>query len=248
MNLLRNDSSKNDSINDTINNSINNIISSSKNIPLNNQSNVSSNHIPGRNLNALDRITILLSKFPGIGKKTAGRLAYHLLDSDPSFAKNLALELTGLHEAIRRCSCCGSYTETDPCPVCADPARDRTMLCVVERAQDVRVIEEAKEYKGLFHVLGGLIAPLEGVGPGALSIQQLSERITKEGTREIILALNPTIEGDTTALYIQKYIRERHPAFPLEISRLASGLPVGGDLEYTDRLTLSRSFRGRVKI
>jgi recombination protein RecR len=118
----------------------------------------------------------------------------------------------------------------------------------VERAQDVRVIEEAREFRGLFHVLGGLIAPLEGIGPGNLSIPALAERIRKEGVKELILALNPTIEGDTTALYIQKVLREKFPVSSIEITRLASGLPVGGDLEYTDRLTLSRSFRGRVKL
>lgn len=197
--------------------------------------------------NALDRITSLLSKLPGIGKKTAGRLAYHVLDADPSYARALALELNGLHEAIRRCSQCGSYTESDPCSICADSERDRNLLCVVERPQDVRVIEEAREYRGLFHVLGGLIAPLEGKGPGDLSIPALVERIQQEGVRELILALNPTIEGDTTSLYLQKFIKEKFPAAPIEITRLASGLPVGGDLEYTDRLTLSRSFRGRVR-
>jgi recombination protein RecR len=118
----------------------------------------------------------------------------------------------------------------------------------VERAQDVRVIEESREYRGLFHVLGGLIAPLEGVGPGDLSIGRLASRIKEEGIRELILALNPTIEGDTTSLYLQKFLKESLAGFPLEITRLASGLPVGGDLEYADRLTLSRSFRGRVKI
>jgi recombination protein RecR len=203
---------------------------------------------PNRNPNALDRITVLLSKLPGIGKKTAGRLAYYLLDTDPSYARSLASELTGLHEAILRCSICGSYTETDPCPICTDPERDKTLLCVVERAQDVRVIEEAREFRGLFHVLGGLIAPLEGIGPGNLSISALAERIRKEGIKELILALNPTIEGDTTALYIQKIMKEKLPLSSIEITRLASGLPVGGDLEYTDRLTLSRSFRGRVKL
>ncbi|MCL2478888.1 MAG: recombination mediator RecR [Treponema sp.] len=199
-------------------------------------------------MNSIDRIVLLLSKLPGIGKKTAGRLAYYLLDADPSYARTLAMELNGLHESIHRCSQCGSYTETDPCPICLDPERDRTVLCVVERAQDVRVIEEAKEYRGLFHVLGGLIAPLEGVGPGDLAIPALAERIRKEGITELILALNPTIEGDTTALYLQKFLKEKLPPGRLEITRLASGLPAGGELEYTDRLTLSRSFRGRVKL
>ena len=198
--------------------------------------------------NALDRLVALLSKLPGIGKKSAGRLVYHILETDPSYARTLAAELQGLHEAISRCSHCGSFTESDPCPICSDPGRDRTLLCVVERAQDVRVIDESKEFRGLFHVLGGLIAPLEGINPGDLTIAQLLDRIRNEGVKEVILALNPTIEGDTTALYIQKLLKENLPSLQLEISRLASGLPVGGDLEYADRLTLSRSFRGRIKM
>jgi recombination protein RecR len=200
------------------------------------------------NLNALDRLTILFSKLPGIGKKTASRLAYHILDTDPSYARTLAGELSNFHDAIRRCSICLNFTENDPCPICGDSSRDRSLLCVVERAQDIRVIEEAREYRGLFHVLGGLIAPLEGVGPGDLAISGLAERIRKEGTQELILALNPTIEGDTTALYLQKFLKEKTAPSNIEITRLASGLPVGGDLEYTDRLTLSRSFRGRVRV
>ena len=204
-------------------------------------------HDSFNNLNALDRLTIMLSKLPGIGKKTAGRLAYHILDSDSGYARNLATELAGLHAAIRRCSVCHSYTESNPCPICADPGRDKSLLCVVERPQDVRVIEDAKEYRGHFHVLGGLIAPLEGIGPGDLTISSLAARIQNDGVKELILALNPTIEGDTTALYLQKYLKEKFPESGIEITRLASGLPVGGDLEYTDRLTLSRSFRGRAR-
>jgi recombination protein RecR len=199
-------------------------------------------------INALDRLVALLSKLPGIGKKSAGRMVYHILDAAPSYAGTLAAEIAGLHKAIRRCSRCGSYTESDPCPVCMDPGRDRGLLCVVERAQDVRVIDESREFRGLFHVLGGLIAPLEGVNPGDLSIAQIPGRIRDEGIREVILALNPTIEGDTTALYIQKFLKEKLPSNSPEISRLASGLPVGGDLEYADRLTLSRSLRGRIKM
>ena len=198
--------------------------------------------------NSLDRLVALLSKLPGIGKKSAGRLVYHILDTDPSYARTLADELSGLHYAIKRCSLCGSFTESDPCAICSDSGRDRSLLCVVERAQDVRVIEESREFRGLFHVLGGLIAPLEGVNPGDLAIAQLFSRIKDEGVREVILALNPTIEGDTTALYISKFLSEGLPSQSLEISRLASGLPVGGDLEYADRLTLSRSLRGRVRM
>jgi recombination protein RecR len=194
--------------------------------------------------NAIDRLVNLLSKLPGIGKKSAGRMAYHILDNDPSYARILAEELAALHQAIRRCSICGSFTESDPCPVCTDTSRDHSIICVVERAQDVRIIEESREFRGLFHVLGGLIAPLEGIGPGKLAIGQLLSRLRQEPIRELILALNPTIEGDTTALYLQKILKD----LPVEVSRLASGLPVGGDLEYTDRLTLSRSFRSRVKL
>ncbi|MDR0451236.1 MAG: recombination mediator RecR [Treponema sp.] len=194
--------------------------------------------------NAIDRLVALFSRLPGIGKKSAGRIAYHLLDGDPGFARRLADEIAGLHQAIRRCSVCGAFTETDPCPICADPGRDHSQICVVERAQDVRVIEESREFRGVFHVLGGLIAPLEGIGPGSLSIGLLINRVRTQAAREVILAMNPTVEGDTTALYIQRQLKD----FDVEVSRLASGLPVGGDLEYADRLTLSRSFRGRIKL
>jgi recombination protein RecR len=197
---------------------------------------------------ALDRLVALFSRLPGIGKKSASRLVYHILDADPSFAKTLAAELNGLHEAVRRCSRCGSFTESDPCPICTDSGRDNTLLCVVERAQDVRLIDESREFHGRFHVLGGLIAPREGINPGDLTIARLPARIVDEGVREVILALNPTIEGDTTALYIQRFLSEKLPSHPLDVSRLAAGLPVGGDLEYADRLTLSRSLRGRIKL
>jgi recombination protein RecR len=194
-------------------------------------------------MDALDRLVAVLAKLPGIGKKTATRLAYHILDADAGYARGLADHLVHLHQAIRRCSECGSYTESDPCPICADPTRDAATICVVERPQDIRVIEESREFRGLFHVLGGVIAPLEGIGPDDLSISPLLERVRRLGVREVIIATNPTVEGDTTALYLQKLLKDSGAA----VSRLASGLPVGGDLEYADRLTLSRSFRGRVR-
>ncbi|MDR0600214.1 MAG: recombination mediator RecR [Treponema sp.] len=194
-------------------------------------------------LNAIDRLQGLFSKLPGLGKKSAGRLVYHILDADPSYARALGEELLAFHRAIKRCSRCGSYTEQDPCPICADPARE-PVICVVERAQDVRVIEESREFRGRFHVLGGVIAPLEGVNPENLRIEELLARVRREGISEVILAMNPTVEGDTTALYLRKVLRDTG----VEITRLASGLPVGGDLEYADRLTLSRSFRGRVRL
>jgi recombination protein RecR len=194
--------------------------------------------------NALDRLVTLLTKLPGVGKKSAGRMAYHILETSPDYARNLAEELAGLHRAIKRCSVCGAFTETDPCSICTDSGRDASLLCVVERPQDVRIIDESREFHGRFHVLGGLIAPLEGIGPDDLNLGQLLSRVRKEGVREVILAMNPTLEGDTTALYLQKLLKDTGA----EVTRLASGLPVGGDLEYADRLTLSRSFRGRVKL
>lgn len=198
-------------------------------------------------MNALDRLVALFSRLPGIGKKSAGRIVYHILDSSPALAASLAKELSGLHQAIKRCCICGGFTEADPCPVCSDPSRDRSIICVVEHAQDMRIIEEAREFPGVYHVLGGLIAPLDGVSPANLAIDKLIERLGNNNSiqvKELILALNPTVEGDTTALYLQKTLK----SFPVEITRLASGMPVGGNIEYIDKLTLSRSFRGRVKI
>jgi len=199
--------------------------------------------------NALDRLITLFSKLPGIGKKSAGRITYHLLDSSPALAQTLAKELSELHQAIRRCSVCGGFTEDDPCAVCSNTERDHSIICVVESAQDMRIIEDSREFPGVYHVLGGLIAPLEGISPANLSIDKLINRLSADApngarVKELILALNPTVEGDTTALYLQKTLKD----FPVEISRLASGMPVGGNIEYIDKLTLSRSFRGRVKV
>jgi recombination protein RecR len=196
------------------------------------------------NPNALDRLITLFSRLPGVGKKSAGRITYHILDSSPALAENLARELALLHKVILRCGTCGSFTETDPCFVCTDQGRDRSVICVVESAQDIRIIEDAREFPGLYHVLGGLIAPLEGVSPANLSIDKLVSRLEKGNVKELILALNPTVEGDTTSLYLQKLLKDH----PVEITRLASGMPVGGNIEYTDKLTLSRSFRGRIKL
>jgi len=197
--------------------------------------------------NAIDRLITLFSKLPGIGKKSAGRITYHILGSNPSLAETLSAELAGLHRAIRRCSICGGFTETDPCPVCCDSARDHSIICVVESAQDMRIIEDSREFPGVYHVLGGLIAPLEGISAGDLSIEKLVSRFDETGSnrvKELILALNPTVEGDTTALYLQKLFKN----YKIEITRLASGMPVGGNIEYIDKMTLSRSFRGRVKV
>ena len=192
-------------------------------------------------MNALDEITESFSRLPGIGKKSASRIANHLLRADSVFMARFANQIATLQEKIKACSVCGSWTEEDPCPICSAVNRDRTLICVVEQPQDVVTIESSREFNGLFHVLGGVISPLEGMTPDKLRMQSLLERVKNEGVKEVILATNPTVEGDTTALFIQRLLKETGVA----VTRLASGLPVGGDLEYADRLTLARSFRGR---
>lgn len=196
-------------------------------------------------MNALEDLIDNLCRLPGIGKKSATRLAYHILKQDPPYAHRLADSLYRLHESIKPCPVCGAFTDQDVCAICSDPGRDGSCICVVEQPQDVYTLMSMGEYRGLFHVLGGVIAPLEGIGPEQLRIASLVKRIgSGTAVKEVILATNPTIEGDTTALYIQKVLRD----LPVEVTRLASGLPVGGDLEYTDKLTLMRSFKGRIKI
>ena len=149
-----------------------------------------------------------------------------------------------MQDKIKPCSVCGGWTENDPCPICNNPTRDKTLICVVEQPQDVATIESAHEFTGLFHVLGGVISPLNGIGPNQLNISNLVQRVKNDNVTEVILATNPTVEGDTTALYIQHVLQETN----CKVTRLASGLPVGGDLEYADKLTLARSFRGRTSL
>jgi recombination protein RecR len=192
-------------------------------------------------MNALDDVIASLSHLPGVGKKSAARIAHYLLKSDQSVCERLAQDIVVLHEKIHPCRICGSYTEDDLCSICTDPGRDRTILCIVEQPQDVQTIDAVHEFAGLFHVLGGVIAPLDGIGPDQLRLSELIARIQEGQIREVILATNPTVEGDTTALYIQRILKNLN----VTVTRLASGLPVGGDLEYADRLTLARSFRGR---
>lgn len=196
-------------------------------------------------MNVLEDLIDNLCRLPGIGKKSAARLAYHILKQEPPYAHRLADSLYNLHDSIKPCPICGAFTDQDVCTICSDPGRDGSCICVVEQPQDVYTLMSMGEYRGLFHVLGGVIAPLEGIGPEQLRIASLVKRIGNgTAVKEVIIATNPTIEGDTTALYIQKVLRD----LPVEVTRLASGLPVGGDLEYTDKLTLMRSFKGRIKI
>jgi len=193
-------------------------------------------------MNALEELAESFSRLPGIGKKSAMRISNSLLKSDQYFLERFARQLVELHSRIKPCSECGAFTETDPCPVCSSTLRDRTLMCVVEQPQDVNTIDNSGEFRGLFHVLGGLIAPLEGIGPEQLNIAKLVERIGREGVKEVIIATNPTFEGDSTAIYLKQILEKTG----VKISRLATGIPVGGDLEYADKLTLARSFRGRM--
>ena len=196
-------------------------------------------------MNAFEELSNNFSRLPGIGKKSAVRMVNWLLRQDPAFIQRFAQNLGTLQERIKHCSVCGTWTESDPCPICSNPIRDKTQICVVEQPQDVSTIEAHGEYKGLYHVLGGLIKPLEGIGPAQLAIQPLLNRIKDGAITEIIIATNPTVEGDTTALYINKVITELNLSGSPKVTRLATGIPVGGDLEYIDKRTLSLSFRGR---
>jgi recombination protein RecR len=182
-----------------------------------------------------------LAKLPGIGKKTAARLAFHILRSSHEDAQALARSILRVKERIGLCRICFNIAEGELCPVCRGAQRDRTVLCVVEEPNDLIAIEATGAFKGLYHVLHGAIAPLDGVGPQELKIAELLERLQHEGVREVILATNPTIEGDATALYLARVIK------PLEITvtRIAQGIPAGGDIEYVDSKTMSRSLEGR---
>jgi recombination protein RecR len=189
----------------------------------------------------IERLTAELERLPGIGRKSATRLVYYLLRSNPDYVESLATLLRELTAGIHPCRICGNYTDRDVCSLCDDPQRERALLCVVEEAKDVRTIEETREFHGLYHVLGGAISPIDGVGPKDLRIESLLERVREGDFAEVIIATNPTVEGETTAQYVGKLLR----GIGAKPTRLAFGLPVGGDLEYADRLTLARALRGR---
>ncbi|WP_181304191.1 recombination mediator RecR [Rufibacter sp. XAAS-G3-1] len=182
-----------------------------------------------------------LAKLPGIGKKTALRLVLHLLKAETEDTKQLSEALLRMRTGIRYCKTCHNISDQEVCGICSNPLRDRGLLCVVSDMRDVIAIENTSQYKGVYHVLGGVISPLEGVGPSDLHIQSLVERLPNSGVKEIILALSPTMEGDTTAFYLTRKLKE----YPARISSIARGIPVGGELEYTDEITLGRSILDR---
>jgi len=192
----------------------------------------------------VQRVIDELSRLPGIGRKSAQRLAFHLLNVEEVDATRLAQSIIDMRSQVGVCMRCFNVTAGEECSICRDLRRDPATLCVVERAQDIAVIERTQEFKGRYHVLGGALSPIDGVGPGQLHIEELRGRIPNESIQELIIATNPTIEGDTTAMYLA---RELKP-LGVRVTRLASGLPVGGDMDYADELTLGRALSGRSEI
>ena len=182
------------------------------------------------------------SSFPGIGKKTAQRMAFHVLRSSSNIATQLSESVINMKSKIRFCSVCNGITENDPCNICSNPKRDESSICIVEQASDVYTFEKTNSYQGVYHVLGGVLSPLDGVGPDDLALESLISRV-KPGY-EIVIATNPSIEGEATSLYIAKLLNEQS----VKVTRLARGLPMGGDLEYLDEATLMRAMEGRTTI
>ncbi|MDH5510082.1 MAG: recombination mediator RecR [Nitrospinota bacterium] len=193
---------------------------------------------------SLDELTETLQELPGVGRKTAERLAFHILKSSAKNAKKLSDAIIAVKEKVALCSICFSITESDPCDICADPQRDKSIICVVEEPHDVYSIEKVGDFKGVYHVLMGVLSPLEGVGPEELKIAELAARVKPGGVKEVIVATNPNMEGEATAMYISKTLA---PMATL-VTRIARGLPMGGDLEYADEMTLSKALSGRQKI
>lgn len=187
------------------------------------------------------RLVDEFARLPGIGPKTAQRLAFYILNEPPEAARSLARALLEARENIRRCSECCDLTDKDPCAICRDSRRDREILCVVELPRDVIAMEKTRGFRGLYHVLHGAISPMSGIGPGELTVRDLLKRLAQNNIREVILATNPNVEGDATALYLARLIKPSG----ISVTRLAHGLPVGASLEYADELTLARALEGR---
>ena len=182
-----------------------------------------------------------LGRLPGVGPKSAQRIAFHLLQADPVDVRRLAQVLLEVKEKVRFCITCGNVAEDIECRICRDPRRDQTVLCVVEESKDVQAVERTREFRGRYHVLGGAISPIEGIGPDDLRVKELMTRLADGTITELIIATDPNLEGEATATYLARLIKP----MGLHVTRLASGLPVGGDLEYADEVTLGRAFEGR---
>jgi len=192
----------------------------------------------------VQRLIDELTRLPGVGRKSAQRVAFHLLSVEEADARRLATAITDMRDQVRTCRRCFNVASSDECMICRDERRDTSAVCVVERAQDIAVIERTQEFRGRYHVLGGALSPISGIGPDQLRVAELLVRIEQETVKEVVVATNPTVEGDATALYLA---RELKP-LGVRITRLASGLPVGGDLDYADELTLGRALSGRIEM
>lgn len=192
----------------------------------------------------VQRLIDEFARLPGVGQKSAQRLAFHLLNAENADAQRLADAIIDMKATVHLCMRCFNVTAEDECSICLDLRRDSTIVCVVERAQDIPVIERTQEFRGRYHVLGGAISPIAGIGPETLRMKELVARVDTEGIAEIIAATNPTVEGDTTALYLARLLKP----LGVTVSRLASGLPVGGDIDYADEITLGRALAGRKEL
>lgn len=192
----------------------------------------------------VQRLIDELARLPGIGQKSAQRLAFHLLNVEEADATRLADAIVTMRRDVRLCSRCFNVTAEEECSICTDLRRDPAVLCVVERAQDIAVLEKTQEFDGRYHVLGGAISPIGGIGPDQLRVGELVDRIDSEGVKEVIVATNPNVEGDTTALYLARLLKP----LGVTVTRIASGLPVGGDLDYADEITLGRALVGRKEL
>lgn len=192
-------------------------------------------------MSAIEELATELARLPGIGRKTALRLTYHLLKQPAEQSRRLATSLSTLADRVRPCAECFNLTEDSLCSICRDARRDATILCAVEEASDIGAIERAGEFRGRYHVLGGRISPLDGVGPEDLTIGRLVQRLAGSEVREVIIATNPSLEGEATALYVQRQLAR----FPVTVTRIARGLPVGGDLEYADGVTIAQALTAR---
>ena len=193
---------------------------------------------------ALDRLVDEFRKMPSVGTKSAERMAFYVLGLEDREVKGLSEAIVNAHEKIHKCSVCSNLTQDETCPVCQNSKRDRSTICVVEDPRDVSAIERTHEYNGLYHVLHGVISPINGIGPDELTIKELISRLSDNTVKEIIMATNPTVEGEATAMYISRLIKP----MGISVSRLAYGIPVGADLEYADEVTLSRALEGRREI
>ena len=195
-------------------------------------------------MSAIEELITELARLPGIGRKTAQRLTFHLLQQPSEQAGRLASALVAVTERVRACEQCGNLTEEQPCGICRDPRRDPAVVCVVEEASAVAVVDRSTDFRGRYHVLGGRISPLDGIGPESLRLDRLVIRVREEGIREVILATNPSMEGEVTATYIQQLLA----GMGVRVTRLARGLPMGGDLEYVDGVTLAHALVARQEV